>query len=288
VDFWAQHKDFVLRILAGFGVFLVAIIARSIVYGDDLENETSRNAKLAGEIARMKIGDRGKIRELEKTRDTLQRNGAELARQIGWPINEGNLELTLIRRILKTMREHRGDDDDTIAARAQDELNNIRVDLNGGFSQLRLAVRDDLVTEASELNVVLDRIGFENVIEMEPSELVKYLVQLELVSRIVRSAIDARIDGFEDINIETEDREEIPGANEEFLREYAVHLVFQGRQPAVGAVLDSLEESAPYPPWRELRLERVERPRDHIRATLSVLAIVVNTDVKFEAQKEKQ
>ena len=37
MDFWAQHKDFVLKVLAGFAVFVVALIARGVVYGDDLE-----------------------------------------------------------------------------------------------------------------------------------------------------------------------------------------------------------------------------------------------------------
>ncbi len=41
MDFWAQHKDFVLKILAGLGVFIVAIIARRITYGDELENAAS-------------------------------------------------------------------------------------------------------------------------------------------------------------------------------------------------------------------------------------------------------
>ena len=36
MDFGAQHKDFVLKVLAGFGVFLVALIARGVCYGDDL------------------------------------------------------------------------------------------------------------------------------------------------------------------------------------------------------------------------------------------------------------
>ena len=46
MDFWAQHKDFVLKVLAGVGVFLVALIARGVVYGDELVERAWPNRDL--------------------------------------------------------------------------------------------------------------------------------------------------------------------------------------------------------------------------------------------------
>ena len=49
MDFWPQHKDFVLRVLAGFGVFLVALIARGIT-PDVLTDQTSAHDPVGGYV----------------------------------------------------------------------------------------------------------------------------------------------------------------------------------------------------------------------------------------------
>ena len=88
MDFWAQHKDFILKVLAGVGVFLVALIARGITYGDELENEQARTGKLKNEISSKKIPKPAEIRELNAIAAQLQQNADSLAGQVGWNLGK--------------------------------------------------------------------------------------------------------------------------------------------------------------------------------------------------------
>ena len=83
MDFWAQHKDFVLKVLAGFAVFVVALIARGVVYGDDLEQGQGKNGKMAREVRGMKIADIRAIKELEGDTKRLHKNAVAIIGQIG-------------------------------------------------------------------------------------------------------------------------------------------------------------------------------------------------------------
>jgi len=286
VDFWAQHKDFVLKVLAGFGVFLVALLARSITYGDELEDATRQNKALAIKIKRMKIGGLNKIQELETNAGRLRANTAVFADEIGWR-EDDNLVSKLLERTLGNMRRFRDQGDTAIAEEARRRRQAIRDDTNGGFGQLRLMVRDDMLEEANEKNISLGAIGFESVVQLDDSELLKYLLQLEVASRLVRYAIDARVDTLEEIRItERAKREVIPGANPEFLREYAVTIRFKGSQVATAEIINKLETSKPRVPVHSMRADRQERPADTLAVELTVLAVASNPDVPFVLKEE--
>ena len=100
MDFWAQHKDFVLKILAGVGVFLVALIARGVVYGDELESERSENLKLANQIRARKLLETEDIDRLDRDAKVLEKNIEDLSNQIGWDLRRSDFDLVLIRRSL--------------------------------------------------------------------------------------------------------------------------------------------------------------------------------------------
>ena len=107
MDFWAQHKDFVLKVLAGFGVFIVALIARGIYYGDDLEKARTSNAMLSKKIKRLKIAKLSQIKQLEEASVDLNRGTAAILDDIGWNDAEGTLDRTLLERILGYTRSYR-------------------------------------------------------------------------------------------------------------------------------------------------------------------------------------
>jgi len=293
VDFWAQHKDFILKILAGVGVFLVALIARSITYGDELENQQARNASLAAKIRALQVAKESEIQDLQKDADQLQASARALTGQIGWDDSDQPLlEQKLLRRIVGYTRAYAQKGEDAVQRAVEDFRGAIQEDLNGGFGRLRLMVRQELVEEAKEKNIKVDRdregIGFDAVTDMADDELLQYLLQLELVARVARAAIDAGVDSFDDIRItSSRGRDEvIPGANPAFLQEYAVTVIFTASQDAARAVFNRLEGEAPHVPIAGLRMGRVKRPVDHVSVELTLLATAVNPDVKFATEKK--
>jgi hypothetical protein len=220
VDFWAQHKDFVLKVLAGVGVFLVALIARSITYGDELEIAERSNATMVTKIKRTKVAPIPKIRTLEENAGTLNENAEQIRDQIGWNAGRGDREKDLIRRILGYLRRWKDRPASELNEAADLFRRAIQNNLNGGFGQLRLAVREALLEEAGERNIRIEGgVGYESIVELEQPELLKYLMQLELAARLARYLIDSGVAAIEEIRIETRDLEPIPGANRAFLRE---------------------------------------------------------------------
>ncbi|MHC4959685.1 MAG: hypothetical protein ACYTGN_15070 [Planctomycetota bacterium] len=287
MDFWAQHKDFVLKILAGFGVFLVALIARGIAFGDELEDASKENRKLSSEIKAMKIATPSEIRGLEGARDKLKVNARNISAQIAWVGTAEELEPKLIERALGYLRPNREDPQRLPAAvrLAQDA---IRANLNGGFGELRGAIEDELVNEASEKNIRIERdLGFAQITELQPEELEKYLLQLELATRVVRYCIDAEVDAIEEIRVEQRGTTVIPGGNPEFLREYPVRIRFRASQAAMLKVFRALDNNKPTAPDRGVSIERTERPRDHVIVEATLLAIAVNLDAGFAAEAKE-
>lgn len=282
MDFWAQHKDFVLRVLAGAGVFLVALIARGIVYGDDLENETNRNGSLASQIRNLKLMPLERIATLEANGKRLAANAEEFTRQLGWKAGQEDLDLALIERTLSHLRRVR--ESGGVQQAARDAREAIRADLNGGCGQLRLLVTDDLGDEAGERNIRLaDGLGFGAVTSLEPGELPKYLSQLEFVARVVRYALDAKALAVEEIGIETGDDEAIPGANPEFLREYAVRFRIRCATDAVLQIVNRLLAESPGVPLRELRVRRADAPPDTVFLDLTGVVMLVRPGAPFAA-----
>jgi hypothetical protein len=280
VDFWAQHKDFVLKVLAGFGVFLVALIVRSIVYGEDLDHAVTANQKESGSIKSMKLLPRDQIQTLETDAEQLQSNAEAYARRIGWDAGTQDLDTILIERTLSHLRRPAG------SGNLHDEAvhyhQTLREDLNGGFGQLRLAVRSALVEEAEEKNISVEGgIGFEDVLQVEPQDLLKYLMQLELSARVLRYAIDGHVDAIDSIQIQSEEQQGNPEFNPEFLREYPVTFGIRGPQEAITSILNRLEKDDPTPPVRGLLVERVDKPRDHVGMELTLLAVATDSKATF-------
>ncbi|MHC4135348.1 MAG: hypothetical protein ACYTDU_02965 [Planctomycetota bacterium] len=290
MDFWAQHKDFVLKILLGFGVFLVALIARGITYGSDVDDARKQNKADAAKIRRKKIAIPSEISQLEAAARRLAANAQAITKEIGWNAADETLELKLIQRTLGYMRRYRGEGKSELAAEADRRLRAIRDDTNGGFGQLRLMVRDSMLEEAGEKNISLGTgIGYENLVQFDDPELLKYLLQLELAARVVRYAINARVDSLESVRItERAKREVIPGANKEFLQEYAVQFSFTSGQRAALDILNQLEQTLPRVPVRALQAERAPRPADHIAVELTVMAVAANPDVPFVDEEKEE
>ena len=216
MDFWAQHKEFVLKVLAGLGIFLVALIARGVAFGDDPSLARQRNATLAANLRTIELAEPATTRQLTENTAKLRENATELIDQIGFNSGNEDLEAVLIRRTLSYLRRHRGATSSQIAMEADGYRADMNANLNGGFGQLRLTVRDELREEANENNVRFEEgIGFENVVSIESyGELRMYLLELELIARVVRALVDARVDLIQDIDIAGRQRDAtIPDAN---------------------------------------------------------------------------
>jgi hypothetical protein len=291
VDFWAQHKDFVLKVLAGVGVFLVALIARSITYGDELEIAEGSNATLLARIRRTKVAPIPKIRTLEENAANLHANAEKIRDQIGWNAARRDRERDLIRRILGYLRRWKGRPASELNEAADLFRRAIQNNLNGGFGQLRLAVREALLEEAGERNIRIEGgVGYESIVELEQPELLKYLMQLELAARLSRYLIDSGVAAIEEIRIETRDLEVIPGANRAFLRAYPVRVRYLVSDSSLTKVLNWLEheENRPWVPVRALTMERLRKPDDHILVDLTVMAVASDTGVPFEAEEKEE
>ena len=296
MDFWAQHKDFVLRVLAGLAVFLVALIARGITYGDELEQAQKDNRRLKSRIAGMRIAGNRDIGLLLKDKQTLQDNARTIADQIAFVGSPEQLQPLLIRRTLSYLREFREDPEGGAArldraVRMMQEA--LRIDLNGGFSQLRLRVAESLREEAQELDIGVPEkggFGFELATRIAEKDLERYLLQLELGTRIVRYCIDARIDSIEDVRAPKASGGGIRGANPEFMREFELHVRFRAGQQAAVEVLERLGRELPAAPDRSLDIGRLDRPRNHVEVALTSLAIAIDLDEKlpFGAPKKEE
>lgn len=285
MDFWAQHKDFILKVLAGVGVFLVALIVRGMTYGDELQKEESTNQQLARKVKMLKIAPLPQIEATEKDTEALEKDAETITEQIGFDLGKDGLQMDLLKRMVGYTRRYR----DNVDQEAQRHRDALQQDLDGGFGQLRLMLRQELSEEASEKNIQLPGIGFENVLEVDEGEVLKYLLQLELAARVVRYAIDAPVDAVTDLTITTKQREvAIPDANPDFLQEYAVKVALRGSQASIANILNRLEEELPRVPLQKLQITRVTRPADRIDVDLTLLAVAADPRVPFAAPEKKE
>lgn len=288
MDFWAQHKEFVLKVLAGLGIFLVALIARGVTFGDDLKVERAANKTLELEIKKLKVPPPAVTRTLEENARKLKENANQLIEQIGFNGSKDDFELNLIRRTLGYLRRYKDAPADQIARDADGYWADIRANLNGGFGHLRLNVRDELRDEAGEMAIELADVGYGSVTNIEsPDELRMYLLQLELVARLVRSMIDARVSLIEEMRITTKADTPIQDVNEEFLQEYAVSATFLCPQAAARRVYNELATRTPMVPWRTFQVQQVKRLKDHVRVELVAMALSANPEVELQKPEEE-
>jgi len=303
VDFWAQHKDFILKVLAGLGVFLVALIARGVVFGDDLERAETKGRTYASTVRRAKVVDRSDVNALKRAAEQLQDQTRSLATEIGWDAtDERALQRELLERALERIIRLRElpDDPKELAKRVQQSL---AVNLNGAFGELRLRLREEMLDEAAERGVGApdDGLGFAQLVSIESVDLTKYLLQLELVSRVVHDALgmDIRRGGktmtvamnqIVEVRIDSQDETEpaIPGANPAFLREYVVRFRLRGSEAAVLELMNRLDDPryGPRVPIRQVKAER--RDRDLIDLDLRLVAVAVQPKVDFTVSKEQE
>ncbi|MFQ5845321.1 MAG: hypothetical protein ACE5JG_10085 [Planctomycetota bacterium] len=286
MDFWPQHKDFVLRVLAGFGVFLVLLIARGVVHGDDLERGLITNDASARKLKRLRLIDAPKIAVLEEAARSLQHNTDELAGWIGWNGSDPDVQRAIVQRALGYLRDHRRAAPPALAEEAATALTAMREDLNAGFGQLR----DSLVDEADERNIKWEAgLGYGTLTEIQPAEVLKYLAQLELAARLVRLAIDGGAESIDDIRIETGEPVAVPDANPDFLREYPVRMSFRAESPALLHVLNGLETDEGTVPLRRLEVSRTGRGRspDLLEVEIEAVAVVVQPGIAFLEEKKR-
>jgi hypothetical protein len=295
VDFWPQHKDFVLRVLAGAGVFLVALIARAVYFGDELERARAENEANARKLAAMQLLPLDQIQALSRNGERLAADVRELAAQIGWDASEPDLEAKLVERALSYLRRNRDAGAAALREEAAAALRAIQDDFSGGFGQLRGTLRDELLDEASEFNVrVAPGLGFDQVTSVrDVAQLRQFLLQLELVARVVRYAIDARVAAVEDVRIDAEKpRPPASGVNPALLVEHTVTFQLVLREKALNTIVNRLrgpvDGAGPSPgvPLRRLFVQRKAPQGDALVAEIAAVAVAVDPTQSFRAKTE--
>jgi hypothetical protein len=303
VDFWAQHKDFILKVLAGFGVFLVALIARGVVHGDDLERAESSNANAAAQIRRRAVIPKSTVGELRRAAEQLQANTGKIAAEYGFDAtDEKALQRLLLERVFERIIKARelSEDPKELAQRAQQAL---AVNLNGAFGALRLRLREEMIDEAAERNVTFpeDGVGFGQLVSLESADLTKYLLQLELVSRVIHDCLGMEvthrgkratltIGAIEEIRIDTADETTPPiaEANPAFLREYVVRFKVRGKEAPLLELMNRLEDPQ-YGPRVQIRAFKAERrPRDLIEVDMRLVTAAINPNVQYALPEESK
>jgi len=227
-----------------------------------------------------------------------------MATEIGFDgSDEKALRKTLLTRVFDRLIKLRGGAGETAEQLATRVLDSFDVNLNGTFGALRLRARDEIIDEAGERNVGLpeDGLGFQSLVSIEAGDLLKYLLQLELVTRVVSDALgmEVRIKGggketirvvaIEEVRIDTQETTAPPlgpGVNPQFLREYEVRITLLGDEASIIEILNRLETGSPRVPVREM--EARKGPRNLIRIELHLLAVATNIDVPFEASTEEK
>jgi len=302
VDFWAQHKDFILKVLAGLGIFLVALIARGVVFGDDLEKAEQKNQRQANEVRRSQVVPKATVTKLKRAADLLEESTVSMAAEIGWDASdERSLQRELLERVFERIVRARdlADDPKEMARRVQQAL---AVNLNGAFGALRLRLRDEILDEATERGVGVpeEGLGFAQLVSIESADLTKYLLQLELVSRITHDCLGMEVTSggkswtvamnqIEEVRIDSQDETPppIPGANPAFLREYVVRFKLRGSEAAVLELINRLDDPQYGPRVPILSLKADRRPRDLIDIDMRLVTAAINPKVKFTVPKEQ-
>jgi hypothetical protein len=205
---------------------------------------------------------------VREAKDKLDARVEYVATKVGVTGEGSDLTERLVRKILAAI----GRDDEE---RVRRYLDLARRTPKSCIVGLEGDVRESLSNTASLKNVVLpESLGFANM-ELESTELIRYLITLDLVIHLVDLAIEDELIEVKSIMLETPSRGRFKGGDS-FISDYPVKLTIRGHSLHVLRYIEHLSGSERFVPIRQLHKlgrERNERDEDVMTAVLDLMAL---------------
>ncbi len=128
----------------------------------------------------------------------------------------------------------------------------------------------------------------ENINEILAQEL---LLRLAVVDRLVRAAVEARVDRIDVIDAvplvhSGSRRDEVVTKKCAFLNKYTVHMAFKGEQRAVFKVLHEIQKKGSFLAVSQFDVDHRDPTKDYLEAVLRVSLLKIDPKAPLEAKEE--
>jgi hypothetical protein len=270
-NLWQRHRTFILKILAGLAVCLLAWIIGSSLSGKGMDTLIARNDSVRRSIRSMSVPSPKDTSAYRAAADELRKRILFVANRVAETRSGENLRTGLIKDLLVLVGQ------DSPATR--DELiRQSRQNAQACVTRLQGMATTALRREAGPKNIVIDeRLGFDGV-EVASGEVDRYLLTLKLIVEAVRMGIDEGVSEIRTISIQQ------PGGGrfeeeDTFLREYPVTLTYRGASAVLLRILDRLnapEHPFPIQALRRFQADRQAREDDAMSMDLELVALRVS------------
>ncbi len=272
-NFWQQHRAFILKIGAGLLVVLVCWIVGASLTEKSLADAQSENESLRRRLSGKQVPTAEAIDGYAQAAETLDRRILEVASRTGETRKgEGYLREIFID-ILKDIGLDTPENREKYMILAQQNPKNSLVRLSG-------EARTYLVEQAGPANVILDEeIGFGRV-DFDVSEAARYLLDLRLIVRVLKAAIEERVYEVKNVVIGSPPLGKFEG-EQVFMRQYPVSLTVRGPSASVLRFLERLNDPKAFIPLKSLRKlaqDRNERDEDVLVADLDIMALQIDPE----------
>ena len=272
---WQRHRTFILKILAGLGVCLLAYIIGSSLSDSDID---SMKLQIEGEARKVKnspVHSPETARELSAASETLRNRLQFLAARVGETRAGEDLRVGLLSDLLIVVGKN-------TPGTLSEYLKESRQSPKGCLRRILDDAEKTLLADAGLKNVLVERgLGFERV-DMEAGQLDRYLLTLKLILSAVRIGIDEGAFEIRQIGILTP-----PGrfeGEETFLRQYPVTVTYRGPSATLFRILEKLnapEHFRTVQALRRLQKDRQEREEDVMVMELELVALRVLPEAEF-------
>ena len=267
-DIWQRHRKFILWIGAGLGVCLVMLIVFSAGWDRSVPELAAINDDLRKKTREKQVPTPEDTDAVLDAKDRLEARIDYVANKVGVTGGGGDLTEKLVRKILGAIDKENDVTVNRYLDLARRTPKSCIVGLEGD-------VREHLSNKASLENVVLpESLGFTNM-ELESTELTRYLITLDLVIHLVDLAIEERLIEVKGILIETPSTGRFKTADA-FIADYPVQLAIRGHSLSVLKFVERLNSAERFVPMRQLQKlgrERAERDEDVVTAVMDLMAL---------------
>jgi hypothetical protein len=274
-NLWEQHRTFILKAMAGAGVFLVLLIVHCSMQDKSQSDWETENAKKWTAISNKKVPSQTVIAEHQAACEQIESRMRFLAGKVGETRKGDELRRGIISEILTTVGT-------SSPKRIDRYLQDARTAQKACIVALAGEVNEYLNNKASLVNVVIERELGSVVEDMEDVELDRYLICLKLIMHVLELAIDEEVYEVKTVSIGSP-----PGGRFEgeavFVREYPVNLELRGPADSILEFLERLNDPDRFIPVTELRQvrpDRATRGKGIVVADLELAALKIDTDAE--------
>lgn len=274
---WQQHRTFILKILAGVFVVLVIWIAGESMTDQSVSSMAQANEGVRRGVSRGEVPADSDTAKIEAAVREMEDQLLFVAQKVGETRKGEELRRAVIARILEQMGENTAENRN-LALKATRQGVNVVVPRLVGEA---LAYLDNQARLAGV--IFTDSLGFDKS-ELEPGELDRYLLTLDLILRVARLAIEEGVTEVKTIGVST------PGGGrfreeEGFIRECPFNFEVRGPSESVLRFLERLNDPEHFIVVKNLtRMERDRGVRDEnsITARIEMTGLRIDTDAKGE------